>query len=259
MGQNKSGLAKIWKYIENKVKDSDMYALPVSLNFKGRETFPSFIGGIASIFLSMFLIYYFYAQWYVMFKKGNTSISTNALKRNWVVDKSSYNMENSGFAIAINGLNEVSSEQFIFDPTYLTIEFNAISFSGVPLSSDPSSYNITSLNMTSCNDTFAKLYGQETSDQYSIGNMYCPSSLNFNIKGNRVLSEFDYFELNIKKWTGFSYWKSEDTIDQAVRRYKIVLVLTDYYFDVEDYDNPIKISLQNDYVFPFLPGYTIEK
>ena len=134
-----------------------------------------------------------------MLRKGNTSINTNSLKRNWAKDTSSYNMEELGFAVAINGLNQVSSEQFIFDPTYLTIEFKAVSFSGVPLSNDPSSYNITYLNMTLCNDTLAKVYGQEVSDQYQLHNIYCPPSINFSIKGNRASPEFDLIEIVIKK------------------------------------------------------------
>ena len=134
-----------------------------------------------------------------MLRKSNTSINTNSLKRNWGTDKSSYNMEELGFAVAINGLNTVSSEQFIFDPTYLTIEFKAVSFSGVPLSNDPSSYNITYLNMTLCNDTLAKVYGQEVSDQYQLHNVYCPPTFNFSIKGNRISSEYDYFQIAIKK------------------------------------------------------------
>ena len=133
-----------------------------------------------------------------MFKKDNTTINTNSLKRNWRTDKSSYVMEELGFAISVNGLNEISSEQFIFDPTYLTIEFNAISFSGVPFTND-SSYNITSMNMTLCNDTLVKVYGQEISDQYQLHDIYCPPTLNFSIKGNRISSEFDYFEVIIKK------------------------------------------------------------
>ena len=126
-------MEKIGKFVELRVKNSDMYALPVWLNFKGRETFPSFIGGVTSILLSIFLVYYFYAQWYVMFRKGNTSINTNTIKRNWATDKSSYNLEDLGFAVALFGQNKVSTKQFIFDPTYLTIEFETVSFAGVVL------------------------------------------------------------------------------------------------------------------------------
>ena len=133
-----------------------------------------------------------------MFKKDNTTINTNSLKRNWRADESSYVMEELGFAISVNGLNEISSEQFIFDPTYLTIEFNAISFSGVPFTND-SSYNITSMNMTLCNDTLVKVYGQEISDQYQFHDIYCPPNLNFSIKGNRISSEYDYLQVIIKK------------------------------------------------------------
>ena len=122
-----------------------------------------------------------------------------------------------------------------------------------------STYNPTLINMTFWNDSFVKMYGQEVSDRYQLHYMLCPTNFNLNIKGNRLSSEFDYFKVTIKKWTGFAYWKSEDVIDEALKLYDIILILSDYYFDVEDYENPVKISLQNDYIFSFLPGYTVEK
>ena len=167
-------------------------------------------------------------------------------------------MEELNFAIGIDGRNEISNEQFLFDPTYITIDFKAISFNGSPVA-EGSSVNYTSYNMSLWNDTFAKVYGQELSDKFQLHNMYCTPNVNFNIKGNILSDEYDYFELAIKKCTGFTYWKSESEIDEALKKYRMVVALTDYYFDVEDYDNPVKFSFQNDYIYPFLPSYTLEK
>ena len=40
---------------------------------------------------------------------------------------------------------------------------------------------------------------------------------------------------------------------------RVGLGVTNFYFDVEDYDSPVKALFTNDYEVAFLPGYTIEK
>ena len=134
-----------------------------------------------------------------MFRKGNTSINTNTLKRNWATDKSSYNLGDLGFAVGITGENGMSDEQFLYDPTYLWIEFRAVSFNGTPLGTDPSFYTINALNLTLCNDTFAKLYGQNISDTFGLHNFICPENLNFDIQGNSLSSEYRFFQIVVKK------------------------------------------------------------
>ena len=134
-----------------------------------------------------------------MFKKDNTTINTNVLKRNWATDKSSYNLDDSGFAIGIIGENDISSEQFVFDPTYLWIDFQFISYNGTPLHQDPSMFTFNTINLTLCNDTFAKLYGQNVSDTFNLHSFICPENLNFDLQGNGLSSTYKYFQLTIKK------------------------------------------------------------
>ena len=134
-----------------------------------------------------------------MIKKGNTTINTNTLKRNWTTDKSSFNMKDSKFAIGIVGENDLSSERFVFDPSYLVLNFHTISYNGPPLGGDSSYYTVNSLTLAACNDTFAKLLGQNVSDTFQLHSSICPENLSFDIQGNRLSTEYKYFQLSIQK------------------------------------------------------------
>ena len=52
-------MGRLWAKIRSTIKSQDMFAVPVQLSYRGAKSFNTVCGGLASIFLVLFLIAYF--------------------------------------------------------------------------------------------------------------------------------------------------------------------------------------------------------
>ena len=89
----------------------------------------------------------------------------------------------------------------------------------------------------------------ELFDIYVDNNYDSPSTTDFIIGGNDLSSEFNSFRVQIKRWSGQSYCKDKTNIDIAINSLRIVAGISDYYFDSNDYSNPVKININTNNVF----------
>ena len=80
-------------------------------------------------------------------------------------------------------------------------------------------------------------------------NVNWTQSLDYYIGGNFLSAEYNYIEVSLQKWTGVSNCKSSTEIDSILNQMKIGIALTDYFFDSDDYDSPIKTVYTNDYEY----------
>ena len=58
------------------VKSADAFGVRVNLNYKGREKFSTFVGGLATLLMAGFLLQYFYNQMTKMVFRESTVINS---------------------------------------------------------------------------------------------------------------------------------------------------------------------------------------
>lgn len=66
----KQGLNKATNFMVKQVKNNDIYGVPVSLNFKGEDSFKTFIGGITTFVVAGCILYYAIIQSLLVVRKG---------------------------------------------------------------------------------------------------------------------------------------------------------------------------------------------
>ena len=106
-------------FLNNKIKGFDSYGVPVSLNFRGEDTFKTTIGGIVSIFAFILISLYSISQASVIINRGNTTINSNILSRNLLESKKTFDIANKDFIIGLGG-----DQGEIYNPTYFQVHFN---------------------------------------------------------------------------------------------------------------------------------------
>ena len=64
------------KFSRRVIKNSDTFGVRVNLNYKGREKFPTFVGGLATLLMVGFLLQYFYNQVVSMVLRDSTVVNS---------------------------------------------------------------------------------------------------------------------------------------------------------------------------------------
>ena len=68
--------SKILAWVNDKIKDNDRFATPILLNYKGKTSFKTMIGGIGSIFIHFILIAYSVILMIQMVKRDGSVINS---------------------------------------------------------------------------------------------------------------------------------------------------------------------------------------
>jgi hypothetical protein len=97
--------------------------LPVTLNFKGQEVFKTFIGGVLTFLYIFLLIWFGISYLIILLNKGNTSVNTNEVLREFLTESDSFQPGSEGFSVSIGGINLRGGPNYIIDPDYFTFEF----------------------------------------------------------------------------------------------------------------------------------------
>ena len=100
----------------------------------------------------------------------------------------------------------------------------------------------TELQTSIWGDRFNSLFTEALVDNLGLKHFACTNSLDYSVGGNYFSTEYNHIQIEISKWSGYSYCKSESEINSSIEISKIGVAMTDYYFDSNDYSNPIKIN-----------------
>ena len=84
---------------------------------------------------------------------------------------------------------------------------------------------------------------------------YWPKTTNFTLKGNYFDPYYSRIEYQVLKWNGTNskgnLWKSDEIIKAKTSEINLDVILSNSYFDGNDYENPIKDYLDDRiYAFP---------
>ena len=96
-------------------------------------------------------------------------------------------------------------------------------------------------------DRYKSLIGENMATSLKMANESWTQTLDYYVGGNYLSTEYNYIEIILQKWSGMSYWKSSAEIDSIINQMKIGIAFTNYFFDSDDYNDPIKIDYMNDY------------
>ena len=104
---------------------------------------------------------------------------------------------------------------------------------------------------------FAQFFDAQVAAVLNLDKLIWTQSLNYAIGGNSLSTEYNYISISISKCSAQSYWKSDDEIYKALRTAKIGVALTDYYFESNNYDNPIQMNPSTN--FEYAPTASMKK
>ena len=108
---------KILRWINNRIKNTDRFATPIYLNYKGNATYKTTIGGIWSIVISIILIIYSIILFVKIVNKDG-SVINSVTKTNYLIyDSRSYNLIDYKFLFGIYSVNQDYST--LLDPSYI--------------------------------------------------------------------------------------------------------------------------------------------
>ena len=96
-------------------------------------------------------------------------------------------------------------------------------------------------------DRYKSLVGESLATSLNMGYANWTKTLDYFVGGNYLSTEYNYIEISLQKWSGLSYWKSSTEIDSIINQMKIGIAFTNYFFDSDNYNDPIKIDYTNDY------------
>ena len=96
-------------------------------------------------------------------------------------------------------------------------------------------------------ERFSEFLGKDLALKLNLNYSTCTQDLNYYVGGNFLSTEYNYIEISLQKWTGMSYCKSSTEIDSILNQMKLGVALSNYFFDSDNYDNPVKINYSNDY------------
>ena len=85
-----------------------------------------------------------------------------------------------------------------------------------------------------------------------------PIDKDYEIGGDFSSTEWNYFELLIDKCSA-SDCKTDDEINEVLKNTQVDIAVSNYYFDTNQYENPVKVSLDNRFSYNLIPGYEVGK
>eukprot|EP00347_Sterkiella_histriomuscorum_P012024 403370182 len=94
-------------------------------------------------------------------------------------------------------------------------------------------------------------------EQYPIEFYYCPDFTNLTLQGNFHSPQYQYLYLEFKKCTNKSLCLNQTLLTQRIERSLIQLIVISSFFDVENYEKPVKYFM-DDAFFPLIDQQNIQ-
>ena len=80
----------------------------------------------------------------------------------------------------------------------------------------------------------------------------------FLLGGSDISDEYNYISIQLSKWTNQSYCQNQTEIDSKISELTVHFGITSYFFDIEDYEDPLKIFIDDDIYLFAEPDYKKE-
>ena len=100
---------------------------------------------------------------------------------------------------------------------------------------------------------------QSISEGLFLPYFICPKSLDYELSGDHVSQVWKYMEIRISKCSGKATCKTDAEIDAIINELRFSLALSSYFFDSNDYDSPLKVTIANDFNWNLLSNMHVNK
>lgn len=255
-----SNIRKGYDLVTKGLRTCDIFGLPITLKYNGEDTYTTPVGGCTSVIVILFLAVYSITQLVAMFGRQKDNVSTVILQTDLSKDQNILNIEHTDFRFAI-GLRPTDIEQADIDhkPEWATVTYKQHTMIRKQTDNKHVAHPVSPSDAVKCGDIFEDIFGKDESKNFNLHNHLCPKSFGYELSGNNVNRQFNYLEIigmiDMAKLPG----NPQEFLQNFITNNYIELVLTQYHFDTEDYENPKKASLHNEVAFPLMSGFTVHK
>ena len=225
------------------IKSNDRFASPISLNYMGDTNFKTGFGGIISILLMWALLGYTALLIKQMINYEGSVINSNIKINSLMSDSKKYNLNDFNFNFGTFEMRLYGKK--LYDSIYFDLVATQYIVTQTSSGAGKTSSSSSNLNFDYWGNKFEKYLGDELSSKIKMDQGYCTNVTDMYIGGNRLSSEFNYVEITLTRWNGKPTCKTSSQIDTALGSIAIGFLLTDYYFDSNDYSSTIKINISD--------------
>ena len=79
--------------------------------------------------------------------------------------------------------------------------------------------------------------------------------MNYTLQGNTYADTYSFLLITVNKWSGMG-WKSTNEIISTLSGKMLTLAIVNTYFDLNDYNNPVKTYIDDQLKFSITSGYS---
>ncbi|CAI2386814.1 unnamed protein product [Moneuplotes crassus] len=238
------------------VKATDKFGVPVSLNFRGEDSFKTTIGGIVTLISVILLVMYTISEMRQVITKGKTRINSNIVSRNLLESKETYQIAKDGFVISMVGNSEELNIPAYFEFQYNNKIIEKELIGGPEIKNEDVEYSTSP-----CGDKFDKFIDKEAARRLRVHETFCPNSSDWRIGGSRTGYQFSYLTATIRRCSNSlpGFCKNIDEINNKIGEQAFTVATSNYYFDIDNYESPLNITFEDEFSFPLLNYMTVEK
>ena len=96
---------KILSWINKRIRNSDRFAIPICLNYKGETSFKTTIGGLGSIAIGCALVVYLVMLLVQIANKDGSVINSMTMINSFIYDLKNYNLKDYNFMVGLYSIN----------------------------------------------------------------------------------------------------------------------------------------------------------
>ena len=165
-----------------------------------------------------------------------------------MVDKNPILLKNNLFMF---GMLFGSKYDILSDETYISMRINQISIYKQDIT-------IKTMQLVNWTYDYFPNINKQLLQKMNINYYLWPESTDLYVMGNTFADNFTFFELLITRWSGTdskgNHWKSDTEIDAAIDSTFIQFAMINNYFDFDDFNQPIKSYLDDQFYYPLTSG-----
>ena len=239
-----------FRYISESIKDFDVYGKTITFTYKGKDQYKTFIGGVISIIMLIIALLYGVNLFIIMIGRDNTNTTVSTIIKDLSNDSEVIELNKSKFQLAFsvtyNGLERITQNN-----SYFTIAFNQHSF-------DSENRNRSEISYSVWGDRFNYDFPLQSTADVVSSEFLCPDSNDFELLGNGFAVDQKFFEILIEKCVNGSgvRWESDMEIEKAINSLEVRFMMVNAYFDVDEYQNPIRTYIEDRLSFSGIEGLT---
>ena len=184
-----------------------------------------------------------------MVNRNDSNTSINTVINDLSNDTENLNIGKYNFPFAIRVTYEYGTGTFLQNNSYFSMNMKHYQESG---------------GQTTFQDIGLSIWGDRVNYQFQRSDyaqqiateFLCPDTFDIELLGDNLASTYKFVELDIFKWangTGI-VWESQDQINNATNSVVVEIIIINSFFDLEDYNNPIKSYIQDGLEFYTING-----